>query len=333
MTILHRMHDIIALKKGLMIYPHFVDFHTSNVCNQSCVGCAYDSKLTNDYMGRDDHFKCANDLLEVGVKAFDFAGGGEPAMIPYLPELMRHIAASGGHFALITNGLVMKPDLVTVLLKAGTYVRISLEASNRDDYAKYKRVDPKSWQIVIDNIGQLVREKRRLKSKCEISLKFSVGKTLRGSQHYEDIIGLTDSLGVDRVNIKALRHEPEELSENERWDEDRLLRTVLDGVRDERFRWWIAPFGDVQKCWLNPIHTVVDWQGNVYICCYYYYRENDFFIGNMLRERFVDLWFSQTHRDKLEKINPASCAKVDCKFFHHHRLVDRELTRGNILWV
>ena len=115
-NIIHRWDDIVKLSKGEMIWPSFCDFHTSNFCNQYCEGCAYDGMLGNQIMPKSDHFRIVDELLSVGMGAFDFAGGGEPSVIPYLPELMRHIHEKNGYCGMITNGLIMGGSLIESLI-------------------------------------------------------------------------------------------------------------------------------------------------------------------------------------------------------------------------
>jgi len=87
---------------------------------------------------------------------------------------------------------------------------------------------------------------------------------------------------------------------------------------------------DVPKCWLNPLHTTMDHKGNIYLCCYYYYREERHLIGNIFETPFEEMWMSRDHRRKIGAIERAECAKVDCKFFNHHKAVDSAKIGGQI---
>lgn len=328
-NILHRIDDAVLLKQGQMVLPSFVDFHTSNVCNMHCLGCAYDGTLDGQMMSQFDHFRAVDIFLENGVKAFDFAGGGEPTCLPYLPGLMRHIARHDAHFALITNGVLMSQDLIDVLVESGTYCRISLEASDRESYSLYKRVPAHRWDCVIANIERLVAERNRRKSELEISLKFAVGKSLRGGLHYHQIQGLIESLGVDGATVKALRHEPEELS----LEEKRTEAHEFSDYRSPKIRHWILPDPNVPQCYLNPIHAVMDYRGDLFLCCYAYVHGPSHRIGNIFDGDFRKLWFGEEHKRKVAEIDRERCATVDCKFFKWHWDVERFLTRGAGYWL
>jgi len=335
-NLFYRWEDIQKLRRGEIVKPTFVDFHTSNVCNHNCQGCAYGGKLTTDIMPEDRHKAAVKIFLEQGVKAFDFAGGGDPCFLPYLPKLVELIADNGAHSGIITNGSHISEQLRDAVLAHSTYIRISLEASNQDAYSNYKHVPSIMWDRVIGNINSLVSLKKKSKSDCEITIKFSVSKSLRGEKHYCDALRLAIDLGVDRVSFKALRHQPEELTELDKYREDEFLADISAACKScPPITRWIVPvrLNQVPQCWLNPLHTVMDWQGNIYICCYYYYRDNDFKIGNIFEQKFDDIWFGEVHRQKLKKINRKHCAMVDCKFFRHHRDVENAEKRGAVYFM
>lgn len=316
--------NIQLLQTDLMPGPRFVDLHTSNRCNQNCKGCAYANWLDNKIMSEEDHMKIIYDLLDLGVKGFDFAGGGEPLMLRYLPGIWDTIKRHGGNYGLVTNGTLLTDDLIDQLVEQATYVRISLEATCPHDYCMYKGVSTNHWSKAVGNIDKLVKAKKAKNSKCDISIKFSVGKSLRGFSHYHRGIQLGKVLKVDNVQFKALRHKPEELTLQEKKDED-LIDISAEGIQ---VRKWITPAEKIPQCWLNPLHTVVDHTGNVYICCYYYYRGKEHVLGNMLETKIDKFWFSDEHKKKIKDINKKECAKVDCKFFRHHRVVDEMIKTG-----
>jgi sulfatase maturation enzyme AslB (radical SAM superfamily) len=333
-NIFRRWDDVLALKRGEAILPSFCDFHTSNVCNQNCLGCAYGGALDGLILPEADHFRIVDELLEVGVKAFEFCGGGEPTMLPYLPKLMNHMKGKA-HFSLMTNGLLMTDELIEALVQGATFIRISLEASCQEDYAAYKRVNPKQWDTVLKNIGRLTAANGT--GDLEISVKFAAGRSLRGRAHYERAIELGRSLGARRITIKGLRHKPEELSEADRISEDAILRDVIHRERaSDIVSPWIAPLDPVKvdPCWLTPMQTIVDHLGDCYICCYYYNgRHEEERIGNLISQRFMDFWMGDQHRKLLAELRREKCFEVDCKFMKHTMAVAQAMNRGHGEWL
>lgn len=335
-NIFKHFEKIEQIQAGRLPYPSFVDLHTSDKCQQNCKGCAYSNKHTGEIMSYVDHKAIIRKFVEMGVRSFDFAGGGEPLLIPRVHDLFKYIKDNGAYYSVITNGLELSDkDISKEIAKSATYCRISLESPFQDIYSKYKNVPKKQFNRVVRNIRGLVDEKRSIDSETEIGLKFAVGKTLRGMNHYREAFKLAFVLDVDNAQFKALRHEPEELSENERVNEDAILSYVFVssfGNEELKVKKWIKPFAHelIPKCWLNPLHTVVDAQGNCYICCYYYYRKDKHLIGNLFNQDFYDFWGKLDHKEKLKNIDPDECAKVDCKFFKHHLILNDALQSGKI---
>jgi len=334
-NILTHYASIRHLQNGQMVAPRFCTFQTSNQCNQNCMGCSFgglnNKALNNTMMSEADHIRILYKLIDVGVRGFEFCGGGEPTLLPYLSHLFHILKTNNKAFGIITNGVKLNSSLIDYLSTCGTYCRISLEASNIEDYVKYKRVPSKHWSMVLRNVSAIAAIKDRV---CDVSLKFDVGRTLNGKKHYEDAIKIGTELGVDSVQFKFLRHEPEELSVDEKYIEQTKLELVMrdtktgvniiDGLVPDQ------SIEDIPQCWLNPIHTVVDHLGDVYICCYYYYRGDEHKIGNMLKNDFEYFWDAPEHMEKIKNINRLDCHKVDCKFFAHHATVNNAFKNGRI---
>ena len=333
---IHRWDDVLTLAKGGLVMPHVATLHTCNLCNQFCVGCAYRGKHDKSVLDYEGHIKAINILCENGVKAFEFCGGGDPALIEGLPDIMRYMSEKKlvRGIGLMTNGLEMSDELMKALISYGAYVRISMEAANLEDYMQYKNVPKRHFTTVIDNVRKLVNRRNNVGSKLEISLKFAVGKSLRGYQHYLGMNHLAGFLQVDKFFVKPLRHEPEELTLIERLEELKVFQKVYTSmlrvvpVKQSFISTMVA-----NPCWLNPLHTVMDHLGNLYICCYYYYREESHKIGNIFYKDFRDIWFGEEHRKKIRSIKREDCDKVDCKYFEHHKAVNELIDKGTIYFL
>lgn len=326
------------LQSGKTLVPMFADLHTSNLCNHQCDGCAYSEVHTGEMMSSADHFSVINQLLDMGVRAFDFAGGGEPLMLPYIIGIWDRIVERGGNFSLITNGSFLNQSIIEYLVRYGTYVRISMEASSPGEYSRYKNVSEGEYHKVVSNVNRLVeaRNQTPTKDSLEIGLKFAVGTTLRGRQHYATAIDLAEQMGVDNVQFKILRHFPQELSPQAMLEEDLCLKEVLSELNPSvRVRSWMLPLKEAQvpQCVLNPLHVVVDYEGNVYLCCYYYYRKDQHLIGNMLSEPIKSFWMGERHRRLISQIDREECRKADCKFFRHHHVVEDYMKRNKAYYL
>ena len=336
--VLHRWDDIEKLRKGEMVPPRFVDFHSSNICNMHCVGCQYAGRLSKDYMSEEDQFAVVDKFLKIGVKAFDFCGGGEPLIPPYMDKLLRHVRKNGAWVGLLSNGSVMTANLMSAIIDCACYIRISLEASNPEDYTLYKGVHKSMWDRVLDNIRALQQVNSTTGSQLEVSVKFAVSKTLKGQKHYEDAIALGKSLHAERITFRAIRDSVDQLSEVDKIWENKILERVLERLPPDtrkHISYWLVPvpFSQVPQCWLNPLHAMVQCNGDMHVCCYGYYRPEQLYLGNIIKQSFEEIWFSQKHWDVIKGIKREDCARVDCKFFNHHKSVEQNSIRETIEWL
>jgi len=220
------------------------------------------------------------------------------------------------------------------VVEEAAYVRVSLEGAMPLDYATYKGTTRKQQQKVIENIQAAIQERNDTGSTCEISIKFSVSQSLRGIDHYVAGIQLGKQLGVDGVQFKALRHEPEELMFAEKMAEQELLKkAIYETDSSDLVRYWIKPADHVPQCVLNPLHVVVDHNGHCYICCYYYYRGDEHKLGNILSDDFDSFWYGKEHQGKVKAIDPEKCRLVDCKFFSHDDVAKWAFDKNRTCWL
>jgi len=320
-NIFYRWDDLKKLQGGEMISPGFVDLHLSDVCNQNCRGCAFKANHENDMMSESRFMLAADILMDNGVRAFAFCGGGEPCTVKYLPQAWEYIHSRNCHFAMLTNGSLLTYEVIESMISKGTFIRISLEASNGANYSKYKQINRGVWNAVLQNVRILVAYKKSTGFQCSIGIKFAVCKSLRGRLHYENGLTLAQELGVDRVTFKAIRGGEEELEYAESVAEDFILKEALSALRPTcKVTKWIVPERNeiIPQCWINPVHTVMNWKGDLFICCYYYGRKERHLIGNIFEQDFKEMWFSDKHKELIKNIRREECAKVDCKFFHYH---------------
>lgn len=92
-----------------------------------------------------------DDCAEIGVKAIQFTGGGEPTVHKDHAALFQRAQNHGLQTALVTNGIKLTQESVD----GHTWVRISVDAGTSETYAKIRRVTPLHWNKVWNNIESL----------------------------------------------------------------------------------------------------------------------------------------------------------------------------------
>lgn len=158
---------LATLRTGVMPPPVHVQLVLSDLCNQDCGFCAYrmSAGLSNELFP-DGARKNPNrmiptpkaeeiidDCAELGVKAIQFTGGGEPTMHPDHLALFARAQAHGIATALVTNSVNL--DTTHPAVRAMTWVRVSVDAGTPETYARTRRVAARHWDTVWANVAQL----------------------------------------------------------------------------------------------------------------------------------------------------------------------------------
>ncbi len=322
--ILAHKDKIEQIKNGKFPVPTFACLQLCYACNQNCRSCGFEEWNKGFIPKEEDVFKIVNELMDYGVKVFEFSGAGEPTLMPYLGKLISYIVLKNCDYSLLTNGVALSPSLIEVVAQTATYCRISLETGDRELYKKYKRVPEWHFDKVIENIKQLVQSKH---PDTQISVKFDLDCILKN--HIEQSFELAARLGVDLAVFKSMAGENAP-SENDKIEAERELNQLLKDYNGKtKFINSFCYDKTVPQCWLNSLHTVIDGYGDVYICCYYY-GHSDHKLGNLYDKSFKEIWESQEHWDKIRNIKKENCAKFDCKFFGHHKVVAETMRRGRL---
>jgi MoaA/NifB/PqqE/SkfB family radical SAM enzyme len=162
--------DIEMLRAGKGIVPHQVYLVISDLCNQDCSFCTYRSSQgwgsegfgedtgkgftmnPNRKIPKEKCFELIDDFAEIGVKAIQFTGGGEPSVHPDFEEIVSHALNNGLQVGLVTNATRL---LSSRTLERLSWVRVSIDAGNRRTYETTRR--SKLWDKVLANVVTLAR--------------------------------------------------------------------------------------------------------------------------------------------------------------------------------
>ena len=165
--------QIDTFREGKVPPPIHVHIILSDLCNQDCHFCAYrmssglsselfvgDSEVarigTNNpkrQMPTDKALEIIEDCAEMGVKAIQFTGGGEPTVHPQHLEIFHHAQSLGMDTALVTNGLKLDPTSPTIQhLK---WIRVSIDAGDAETYMKVRSVPGSHWTRVWQHVRDL----------------------------------------------------------------------------------------------------------------------------------------------------------------------------------
>lgn len=315
------------ISEGKRIAPIYIRIKPTNYCNHKCYYCSYaDSDLgLRDSVSRQDQIpwekmqEILDDLADMGVKAVTFSGGGEPLVYPYIIETMQKILDAGIDLSIITNGQLLKDERAEVLANA-KWVRISLDSANAKTYSKVRQLPLEAFDEVCGNIHKFSQIKR---DNCELGINFVVNHE-NAAQIY-DMAKMVRDLGVNHIKYTA-RVTKDLFEYHEPFKQrviDQIYRAKAE-LENERFRIIDKYEGDFDsalvfhrcydKCYINKIFTVIAADSKVYFCHDKAYVK-DGVVGDLSKQSFKDLWFSEETKKKYQELNP----QIEC---NHHCVYD-----------
>lgn len=331
--------------------PKAMQLILSDTCQQSCHFCAYRMDATNKY-SKDDKPYTSNELftsgaelskygknnpirqipteralalldefVSAGVLAVEFTGGGEPLLQRDHERIFSKTLELGLKAALVTNGVSMKSDLIENILPSFVWIRVSIDAGNKDSYTNIRSCAPGHWDSVWRNVGALSRSIARTNSKTALGLGFVV--TPESYKEIVPFVKLAKDHGVSNVRLTAMfsssDEEPfvpiyEEILAliNEAKEEEQPGFTIHNnfGTRFEDLRQHRPDFN------FCPHQHYVGYVGGdlkLYRCCLLAYsKRGQISGGDMSKRRFDEFWASQERKDDLNALDPRGCER--CQF-------------------
>ena len=174
LKVFHHQDHIDQLKNNQQPTPLQVMLIISDLCNQDCGFCAYrwsgysSNQLftVNSELASFGHnnpkrmlpykkvVEILDDCVEMGVRAIQLTGGGEPTVHPDHTKIFQDVLDRELDLGLVTNGVNLSDEDMEVLLKA-KWVRFSVDAGNAETYASVRNVGKGMWGRVWRNIQYL----------------------------------------------------------------------------------------------------------------------------------------------------------------------------------
>ncbi|MBF0444446.1 MAG: radical SAM protein [Magnetococcales bacterium] len=319
-----RFHEHLeALKNRKVIAPVHIRIKPTNHCNHDCWYCAY--KVDHLQLGEDiveadvipekKMAEIVEDIIDMGVKAVTFSGGGEPLLYKTLPDTVERLAQGGVRVATLTNGSNLKGRMADSLAKYGTWVRISIDAWDDLSYNKARGIKG-------DNFSQIVRNMRNFadkKSPCVLGVSFVV--TQDNYKHLIEACSIFKNAGVNHVKLSAVVISNDGRKNNqyhgEIMEEVSGLIAQAQKLNDENFT-IINHYHELDErfdktyktCSFLQFLTVIGADCQVYSCQDKAYNEKGL-LGSCKEQSFKDFWFSQENYKRIFSLDPTT----DCK--HH----------------
>lgn len=115
--------------------PQFAWLEVTGLCNENCHHCYADSSPKGDHgtMTVRDWVRVISQLSDMGTRDVQFIGG-EPALHPYLPALIRYAHASGLSIEVFSNMTHIRAELWDVFGACGVKIATSYYSDSAEEH-------------------------------------------------------------------------------------------------------------------------------------------------------------------------------------------------------
>lgn len=272
--------------------PYRMDLALTYRCNNDCSHCYNERPRDRVELSPNAWKEVLEKLWEYGIPHIVFTGG-EPTLVPELPDLIHHAESIGEITGLNTNGRRLKDQgYASSLVEAGLdHVQITLE-SHREDIHDRMVNRKGAWQDTTRGIQNALNQKLFVMTNTTL-LKENAG-------YLEDTLKYLGESGVPTVGLNALIYSGAGKTVGTGLDESELP-ALLETAREITARYgqrliWYTP---TQYCHFDPVqmqlgikgctaalyNMCIEPDGSVIPCQSYYTS-----LGNILLDSWPAIW-------------------------------------------
>lgn len=323
------------LAAGRLVAPQTIEVDlTDGACNQGCVYCCFSSGegKVMDRIDPDRLLAALAEAYDMGTRAVELVGGGEPTAHPQVAQIVqgiRSIGAGDMTAGIITNG-VLAERLLPVADQM-EFIRVSLDTADPETYRVLHKAPPAHFRKVIKNLGAL---RAAITAPAE-ARRLGIGYLVVPPYNHRTDQILEGAALARELELDYITYRPCELDEApppEHWAEAQEAIGIVrrtSGGRTAVFggtgnRWdTLAPGGHPSgPCDAKPVVAVIQANGDV-AHCILYRNQRELRIGNIYETSFRELWFSEEH-ERTWKAREVSGCPNPCKLYGYNEIVRRE---------
>jgi MoaA/NifB/PqqE/SkfB family radical SAM enzyme len=307
--------QIKDLNKGIFTYPRFLALYPTNKCQFNCTFCDY--KELNSGPKKELSISEWKHILDtcknIGVEGIGLSGGGEPLMLSTIEEFLEYAFKLGFKIGLVTNGLLinkrLRPELYKLLFNC-SFIRVSFESGSAQEFKRIKGSD--YFNHILRNISEFIKDKPE---KLQVSYKYTITSNIY-SGDIKQAIRIADDVGFYSIQFKSVANSSLNLDLGKK----EYIKEIIDSITPQNTK-IIIDFDHFTKCdkecKISTIQTLIDYYGDIYICCYYRHRPDEMKIGNIFEKSFESIWGSAEHKYKISNIDPNKCNLYDCRYIRY----------------
>jgi wyosine [tRNA(Phe)-imidazoG37] synthetase (radical SAM superfamily) len=315
---------LTALREQKVVAPVHIRIKPMNYCNHNCWYCAY--RYENLQLGEDmdvadqiPHnkiFEIVEDIIDMGVKAVTFSGGGEPLLYKPLPDVINQLAAAGIKVASLTNGANLKGKVAHAFAENGTWVRVSLDAWDDASYAKSRGIKEGAFTKLLENMRAFIATG----TKCVLGVSLIIDNV--NFEHVLEICKIMKDVGVNHVKLSpvVVGNSVDENNSYHSAIKDAISDQITKAMELETDAFKVHNhYHDLPElfdkgyeiCPFLQFLTVIGGDCGIYTCQDKAFTESGM-LGSIKDVRFKEFWFSEENRKQLFEFNPRNSCQHHC---------------------
>ena len=313
--------------------PVLIEVDPSNACNHACSFCLSSYIHFDKYKGTETFSKAlmpremlmsiCEDFVEMGVRAVNWTGGGEPTLNKHLKEAIEYCGKNGIKMGMFTNGTLLdKWDMFDVMVENMSWVRFSIDAGTQRTYDGVRHTHKNdNWNKMVNNLSTLIETNKNKNNLIDIGVGFVISHDT-----YSEIVDFANYF--KDFDLMYCQYKPEiiiredggQQREVDFWvnkvqpllEEAKLILGNKFQINNYKFEDLIEDreeFGrSYKKCLGSQIQPCIGADGHVYVCTNHrgwkQYSYGCMYDG----KRFKDIWQDIASRTKvMNKIEKEEC--------------------------
>ena len=322
--------------------PVLVEVDPSNACNHGCNFCLSSYIHFSKYKGtetfsralmpRDMLMSLCEDFVNMGVRAVNWTGGGEPTLNKHLKEAIEYCGQNGIKMGMFTNGTLLdKWDMFDAMVDNMSWVRFSVDAGTPMTYNEVRhthKID--NWIKMVENLSTLIEVNKSKGGPIDIGVGFVISP-----ETYHEIVDFAKYF--KQFDLSYCQYKPEIIIREDGGEQRGLdfwknkVQPLLDEAKEilgDKFQVNGYKLEDLvidrekfgrtyKKCLGSQIQPCVGADGHVYVCTNHrgwkQYSYGCMYDGKTFEEIWKDMVSREHVMNKIENVECfKNCTKL-CK--------------------
>jgi len=296
---------ISILRFKFFNYPYSAMIEIGNTCNLQCPTCPTPRQkiLRKKELMSFSNFILTIDSIKNSIHVVYLYYTGEPLIHPDICKMINYVHQKNLYSIISTNATLLDQKIADELLFSGLdEIILCLDGITQESFSSFRK--KADFFEVMRNIGYFCKQKQRLKLKKPF-IKLQVILNKLNQNEIRGIKKLSDCLKVDCLHIKSLALCEHVYSK----DEIKKLADIFfpdgkeykDKIRYKQENHKLIINNPPSKCSLAESQFVVLVDCKISMCCYD--LNGNYIYGNILAEKFDDIWFNSDVKKVRELAN------------------------------